>query len=426
MAEIPERVEVLIVGAGLAGLTAAAILARGGKKVWVLDANKEIGGRARSLIKRDIAFNLGPHALYVDGAARRILVELGIEFGGGMPSGKGQVLYDRKLHALPGDPVSLMTTGFLGFKGKMDAGRIMTAIPKLDPEDYRDVTVTDWANRSSTDKQVRKLLLALARLTTYANAPEIMSAEVFLRQLQMALSGNVLYLDRGWQSIVDGLTKAAIKEEATILAGQRVERIEAGFPNRVRMHDGSNFEADAVVLATGPTKAGQICNGPEASRIRTFSERATAAVTSCFTVALRKKLGPVDFLLGIDQPVYYSNHSAVAQLAPGDTQVIHLAVYHPSLKNDPRGNPQDELEVVLDRMQPGWRDEVLEQQFLPAMTAATAIPYAERGGISERPDVAISAAHKLFVAGDWVGQEGFLADASMASAKAAATELLES
>jgi thioredoxin reductase len=54
------------------------------------------------------------------------------------------------------------------------------------------------------------------------------------------------------------------------------------------------------------------------------------------------------------------------------------------------------------------------------MTVANAVVDAERGGFAGRPDPAVTSLTGLFVAGDWVGAEGMLADASFASAKRAA------
>src|SRR2546428_5921582 len=54
---------VTIVGGGLAGLTAAISCAEQGAEAMVLEAHRELGGRARSCDGPFVA-NLGPHALY--------------------------------------------------------------------------------------------------------------------------------------------------------------------------------------------------------------------------------------------------------------------------------------------------------------------------------------------------------------------------
>src|SRR5262249_5912157 len=126
------------------------------------------------------------------------------------------------------------------------------------------------------------------------------------------------------------------------------------------------------------------------------------------------------FALGIDRPHYFSVHSAAAKLAPENGAVIHAAKY---LGDGPDGDPravERELEETLDIMQPGWRNAAVARQFLPTMTVSNALVTAAQGGVTGRPRPGVPGVEGLYVAGDWVGPEGMLADASMASAKLAA------
>ncbi len=54
--------DVLVIGAGLAGLVAGAILAKKGAKVLVIDELSQLGGRARTLEKDGFLIEYGPHA----------------------------------------------------------------------------------------------------------------------------------------------------------------------------------------------------------------------------------------------------------------------------------------------------------------------------------------------------------------------------
>ena len=125
-------------------------------------------------------------------------------------------------------------------------------------------------------------------------------------------------------------------------------------------------------------------------------------------------------------------HSAFAQLAPKGGALIHLAKYrkeqHATNEELEGSRPrrgsaavedEQELEALLDRMQPGWREVLVHRRFLPSMTVANALVTPD----SPRPSP-VTGIRGLYIAGDWVGDEGMLSDASLASARAAAKAIL--
>lgn len=72
--------KVVIVGAGMAGLTAAAYLAKAGYNVLIFEKNDRSGGLLGTLNKNGFAFDSGPRALVNSGIVKPILKELGIEW----------------------------------------------------------------------------------------------------------------------------------------------------------------------------------------------------------------------------------------------------------------------------------------------------------------------------------------------------------
>jgi hypothetical protein len=73
-------------------------------------------------------------------------------------------------------------------------------------------------------------------------------------------------------------------------------------------------------------------------------------------------------------------------------------------------------------MQPGWRQVLVKKRPLPNMVVSNAVVTAATGGLAGRPDARI--ADNLYIVGDWVGKEGLLSNASVASAKHAAQLIL--
>lgn len=419
--------DAIVVGGGLAGLTAAVFLGRAGLRVTLYERSQTLGGRAQTQTHGDFRFNIGPHALYRAGEAKRIFSELGLHFAGGIPQAAGGFAVARgEKHALPGGFLSLLTTSLLRLPDKLELARVMTSLPRLDPESARGLTFEQWLQRNLRRPAVRDLIQGLSRVATYTNAPSEMCAAMTLGQMQMAFTKNVDYLDGGWQTMVDALRQAATASGVRIVVGQRIATVEhQNAVCGVRRADGSLQSASAVVLAVGPHEAAEM-----APAVRSLQEVATRSVpvkAACLDLALSKlPRGNATFALGIDEPLYLSVHSAVAQLAAPGGALVHLAKYlQPGKPNDPKAD-QQQLEALMDLVQPGWRPAVVERRFLPSISVCSALVSAAHGGLTGRPGARIEQVGGLFIAGDWVGPRGMLVDASVASAREAARLALAS
>ena len=423
------RIDVAVIGGGLAGLTAATLLARAGRSVGVFEKSSAIGGRAVTQSKDQFHFNLGPHALYRRGHAAKVLRELGVTFTGGTPNASGGYAVDGGIkHTLPGGFVSLLTTGLLRLPAKFEVARLLGALQKIAAAPIQRIGVRQWLDEEIHHASVRRLVCALFRLATYADDAERMSAGAALAQLQMALDSNVSYLDGGWQVLVDGLRRAAERAGAMIASGTRVVAIEHDAAVRgVRLADGTHVSADAVIVAAGPADAQALVHDDAAMLMQQWAETAIPVKAACLDIALTRLPKPhASFALGIDRPLYLSVHSAVAKLAAPGGAMIHVAKYlNPNTPSDTKADER-ELEGLLDLIQPGWRTLVAERRFLPNMTVSHALITAAAGGTTGRPGPAVPNVRNLYVAGDWVGKEGMLADASAASACRAVEMVIQS
>ena len=409
--------DAIVIGGGLAGLTAAATLARAGRQVLLLERGRTLGGLASTRLDEGVALNLGPHALYRGGAGAATLRALGVTWSGGRPSGRGLALEGQRLRLLPSTLASLLGTGLLGLAGKWELARFLARVPQLDPAALRETSARAWLERELADPTARATAQAVLRVTTYAADLERLSADAALSQLQLAQGSGVDYLDGGWVTLVEGLGRAAAGAELRTRAPVRAVEPRSGGGFLVRTGAGPALAAGAVVLAVPPRAARALL--PAGALPAAWSEDALPVRAACVDLVLRGLPAPRrTFALGIDRPLYWSVHTAAARLAPEGLEVAHALKYLPA---DP-GSPDDdlqELEAMLDRLQPGWRARVVERRFLPRLQVASALPRADRGGLAARPGPAIPHLPGAFVAGDWVGGQGLLADASLASGRAA-------
>lgn len=422
-----QTLDIVVIGGGLAGLTAAAFLARAGRKVSLFEKAPVLGGRAATSTKQHFSFNLGPHAFYQGGPGIAILRELNVPFTGNTPSSSGAYAFDRgALHTFPGGFVSLLTTGLLRWPEKLELARLLGSFHKLQPESLHHLTVQEWLTRAVRNLKVRQVLQAFFRVTSYANAPDEYSAGTAIAQAQAALTKNVLYLDGGWQTLVDGLRMIGERAGVVVETGRRIASVEHDSTVQgVRFTDGSFVLASAVVITGSPEETISLLPKDQ-TPLHAWAKTAIPIKAACLDVGLSHlPRSHARFALGIDQPLYCSVHSAVAKLGPDGGAVIHVAKYlNPATSTDAKTDEQ-ELEQLLDLMQPGWRGVMVERRFLPHMTVYHALPTATMKGLAGRPEPTISGINNLYIAGDWVGAEGMLADASLASAKQAAMLLLQ-
>jgi phytoene dehydrogenase-like protein len=450
---------VIVIGGGLAGLAASIYLARAGRSVTIFERRRYLGGRAITHIRRGFRFNLGPHALYRTGGASRVYRELGVPIRGGIPKSKGTALYHDERYRLPLTPLSMLMTSMLSVGAKSEAAGLMWRIRRGDPKQYANLTVREWLDGHVRDARLREVMEALIRLSTYCSDANAQSAAVALRQLQIA-SGKVTYIDEGWQKLVDSLHSLAVASGVNFVSSNRiaavhhadgeVKTIELGgleledindtqsiaMPDeRPEYEPGARIPASQVLLAVEPSSAAELVRaGGDDSMCKEWASLRPVEAT-CLDVALSSLPMPRNtFALGIDKPTYFSVHSAAAQLTPKGGALIHVMKYRNrtapihdmeieqgSDRKLEVAADERELETLLDLMQPGWRDVLVHRRFLPAMTVSNALITPS----TTRP-APVTNVRGLYLAGDWVGDEGLLSDAALLSARAAANAIIAS
>lgn len=421
-----KSVSVVVVGSGLAGLTAAVYLAQAGREVTLFEKAHDTGGRAMSNHFGEFTFNMGAHALYRKGPAEAVLKELGVGFTGGRPANSGYIFYQGQPRDLYKALNPFSKNSVLGFGELLQFVKVFGGLSFLKERNYANVSFEDWLAKRVSSEAVRQILRSFNRTLTYTNAPDIQSADQFILQGKRAFTAGVFYIDGGWQTLVNQLREKAGAAGVKIITGQRVEEVEgADVVEGVRLASGEFYPANAVVIAASPVEASRLVRNGTHPALQKWAELAQPARAASLDVALRRLPRPERrFVMGVDTPLYYSVHSAYAKLGPAGKVVLNVSKYlRPDEKTEARQDEQ-ELETFLDQIQPGWREEVLERRFLPHMIVSNFIPLARQGGMAGRPTPQVPGIANLYLAGDWVPDNGLLLDAVMASARQAAQLLI--
>jgi phytoene dehydrogenase-like protein len=346
------------------------------------------GGRARTDERSGYRFNQGPHALYKGGEAWRILRDLGVTLHGHQPPLRGI------RGARDGQLVRLVRPAM---------GSLVAKVLTASPERWTGRSAEEWAE-SLGSRDVSDLARMFIRVSTYVADIEGMPASLAISQMKMGFFHGVSYLDGGWASLVESLSSAASAAGATIRLRQAAAGIGA-VPGgwEVALAGGEVLRAAAVVIAAG---------GPAAARKLLpvdphWPELGPPVTAACLDLGLRGHRPSLVFSL--DDPLYLSRHSPPGDLAPSGGSVVHV------LRYGARDARLDRAELRGYAHLAGITDDqIVEERFLAGMVVTHVLPRPGEG-LAARPAVAVPGAEGIYIAGDWVGPSGWLADAAMAS-----------
>ena len=394
----------IVVGAGLAGLAAAATASREGARVVVLEAH-HAGGRARTTEREGFLLNMGAHALYRDGAGSAVLSALGVTpVGTPPPLARYRAIASGRQCVLPAGAGALLRSDAVDTRGKLQLARVLPAIGRLDPTRHAHTSVAAWLATLRLRPDVEAVVRGLIRLSTYTADTDEFSADAAVSQLQVAARGGVLYLDGGWAQLVDALS--APLEVRTGVAVTGIDRV--GTSVEVRAGEGSLL-ADRVVLAVGgPAAVRRILPADPG-----WGELGPPLTAACLDLGVRRIPTP-GYLLSLDEPVYATVQSPPARQAPPGHGVVAAVRYGARTAEEDR--PQLERLVAQAGVGPA---DVVTSRFLAHLPVTGTMPRAATGGMGGRPRVTDTGVPGTYLAGDWVGPVGLLADAALASGNAA-------
>lgn len=268
-----ESHDVVVLGAGVGGLVAAARLVLEGHRPLVLEASEQLGGRFSTIERDGYKLPTGAVAIETAGPFWEIFGELGIDPELRVPD-PAVMIHVRGRDLAPGAAV----WQYMMKRVTKTAGRVAEGISKGRAEGAEgDMTLEQWAKRYTRSKTLLSLFQALSASIFTVNADEL-PAGAFFRLLRetggykrfgYAPSGNVVLAD-------------AIAAEVEVRGGEvrggwtaTAIEVEQGRAVAVRATDPAGVEhrvpAAAVISGIGPRNTAALLRGTEVEQA--FAQR---------------------------------------------------------------------------------------------------------------------------------------------------------
>jgi len=221
-----EKYDVIVIGAGAAGLTAGAILAKNGKKVLVLDKAPYLGGRGMAVSDEGFKLNFGGHLLEDSGSGiTKVFEYLGKHLGHG-PANTDMNVWDHKL-----EKWGSIRDRYSGNKDelkKVIKALLDTPFEELDTWDDR--SMREWILQHSDDQGVIDLFefIAVLECMTEDWWDHSASDNLMVRKMHYSEARSAAYSfwpEQGWDGMFQDMADALTENGGELRLGEAVTRV---------------------------------------------------------------------------------------------------------------------------------------------------------------------------------------------------------
>ncbi len=365
------RQHVVVVGAGLAGLSSAIGAVDRGMQVTLLEGRPRLGGATWSFERKGLKFDNGQHVYLacctsyrrylarIGSAAKAPLHRLAIPVLRPKSNGSGSEVAWIRRSGLPAPfhlAASLGRYRYLSVRERANIGRAALSLRRLDLEDPsldQETFAHFLARHGQSARAIEVLwdLIALPTINVHAHeASLLLAAKVF----QTGLLSTNGAADIGWSQIpltelhVDPALAVLSAHGATVRSKAKVSALvlndDATSVTGVVV-DGETIDCDAVILAVNASEVMNLLPHPLRADFARVTELGSSPIVDVHIVYDRTVTN-YKIAAGVDTPVQFLfDRSGAAGLAKGEGQCLAISI------SGADGEQGERPEVLIDRYQ---------------------------------------------------------------------------
>jgi len=425
--------DAIVIGAGYAGMSAAALLAHTGRKVIVLEASDMIGGRALSYRnEKGYVWEYGAHShrLAHKGIANEVFKRLDetIDF---LPEAKdAKLIFKGKIWERPEGPAGFLKTPMLSFWARLALIALLIKIKKADPLAWYDKTLLDFYKTSFQNPEVEAFLPFLGMTIMCPSSDKVSAGEV-IEFLQRALKAGIgVGEPKGGSAQLFSKLKKHIEKNGEIHLNERAQKliIENGIATGVKT-DRATYSAPKIIFAARLPLVFDLMDNlllPKATLAYANNIENSSGLTIDF-ITDKPVTNIRSGILGVDIPIWARFQSnADDSFTPHGKYISTWGIMLPwhfdgsiSIVEETEKRLKDTIAAIL----PNFLPMVIEERktVVPVMNGNVLTPAQAK---PQRPDVECSTIKGLYFIGDTVKGDGCSGDISFSSAMIAVDKIL--
>jgi len=424
--------DAIIIGAGYAGMSVAALLAHSGRKVIVLEASGMIGGRALSYRnEKGYVWEYGAHShrLAQKGIANEVFKRLGEEIDF-LPEAKdAKLIFKGRLWERPEGPAGFLKTPMLSFRARLTLLALLIKIKKSDPLAWYDKTLLDFYRTYFHNPEVEAFLPFLG-MTVMCPSPNKVSAGEVIDFLQRALKAGIgVGEPKGGSTQIFSKLKKHIDKSGEIHLHEKAQKLitENGRAVGVKT-DRATYSAKNIIFTARLPLVFDLMDSallPKATLDYAKNIENSSGLTIDF-ITDRPVTNIRSSILGVDIPIWARFQSnADDSFTPRGKYISTWGIMLPwHFDGNKKIVEQTEksLKDTISAIFPNFLPMVVEERktVVPVMNGNVLTPAQSK---PHRPDVECATIKGFYFIGDTVRGDGCSGDISFSSAQIAVDKI---